>query len=142
MPWTPPPGGVDDERGEEAATNPILFRAEFDRRYGAMSADLLDATLTANAALNRLSNIEWREVDAFDALRAFARERERFDTIVLDPPAFAKHRGDVAGALRGYREINLRGKRYAACVHLEDGNAPFKVRTIHHDGAVEAARTK
>ena len=47
----------------------------------------------ANAALNGLANIEWREGDAFETLRAFARARERFDTIVLDPPAFAKNRG-------------------------------------------------
>ena len=49
----------------------------------------------ANAALNGLTNIEWREGDVFETLRAFARARERFDTIVLDPPAFAKNRGAV-----------------------------------------------
>ena len=46
----------------------------------------------ANAALNRLDNIEWREGDVFEILRAFARARERFDIVVLDPPAFAKSR--------------------------------------------------
>jgi 23S rRNA (cytosine1962-C5)-methyltransferase len=65
----------------------------------------------ANAALNRRTNIEWREADAFETLRAFARARERFDTIVLDPPAFAKSRGAVPAALRGYHEINLRAMR-------------------------------
>jgi 23S rRNA (cytosine1962-C5)-methyltransferase len=68
----------------------------------------------ANAALNGQTNIEWREGDAFETLRAFARARERFDTIVLDPPAFAKTRGTVAAALRGYREINLRAMRCLA----------------------------
>jgi 23S rRNA (cytosine1962-C5)-methyltransferase len=68
----------------------------------------------ANAALNGRTNIEWREGDTFETLRAFARARERFDTIVLDPPAFAKHRGAVAGALRGYHEINLRAMRCLA----------------------------
>jgi len=68
----------------------------------------------ANAALNGLANIEWREADAFETLRAFARARERFDTIVLDPPAFAKSRGAVAAALRGYHEINLRAMRCLA----------------------------
>ena len=68
----------------------------------------------ANAALNGLDNIEWREADAFESLRAFARARERFDTIVLDPPAFAKHRGAVGAALRGYHEINLRAMRSLA----------------------------
>jgi 23S rRNA (cytosine1962-C5)-methyltransferase len=65
----------------------------------------------ANAALNGLSNIEWREADAFETLRSMARQRERFDTIVLDPPAFAKSRSAVPAALRGYHEINLRAMR-------------------------------
>ncbi|HEU5171383.1 MAG TPA: class I SAM-dependent rRNA methyltransferase [Gemmatimonadales bacterium] len=67
-----------------------------------------------NAALNGFTNIEWREGDAFDALRAYERARERFDTVVLDPPAFAKSRGTVPQALRGYREINLRAMRLLA----------------------------
>ncbi len=65
----------------------------------------------ANASLNGLTNIEWRDADAFETLRAFARARERFDTIVLDPPAFAKSRGAAGAALRGYHEINLRAMR-------------------------------
>jgi 23S rRNA (cytosine1962-C5)-methyltransferase len=68
----------------------------------------------ANAALNRLDNIAWREADAFETLRTMARDRERFDTIVLDPPAFAKSRASVPAALRGYREINLRAMRCLA----------------------------
>jgi 23S rRNA (cytosine1962-C5)-methyltransferase len=64
-----------------------------------------------NASLNHLDNIEWREADAFAALREFERARERFDAIVLDPPAFAKSRASVPDALRGYREINLRAMR-------------------------------
>jgi 23S rRNA (cytosine1962-C5)-methyltransferase len=68
----------------------------------------------ANASLNGLDNIEWREADAFGALREMERSRERFDAIVLDPPAFAKSRASVPGALRGYREINLRAMRLLA----------------------------
>jgi 23S rRNA (cytosine1962-C5)-methyltransferase len=68
----------------------------------------------ANAALNGLANITWREEDAFEALRQLERSRERFDFVVLDPPAFAKSRGSVAPALRGYREINLRAMRILA----------------------------
>jgi 23S rRNA (cytosine1962-C5)-methyltransferase len=67
-----------------------------------------------NAALNGFTNIAWTEADAFEALRAFERARERFDTIVLDPPAFAKSRASVPQALRGYREINLRAMRILA----------------------------
>ncbi len=64
-----------------------------------------------NAALNGFGNIEWDEGDAFEVLRAMERERLRFDTIVLDPPAFAKTRSAIPGALRGYKEINLRAMR-------------------------------
>jgi len=68
----------------------------------------------ANAALNGLENVEWREADVFEALRTMARAHERFDTIVLDPPAFGKTRASVPDALRGYREINLRAMRCLA----------------------------
>jgi 23S rRNA (cytosine1962-C5)-methyltransferase len=75
-----------------------------------VSADAL-ARGAENARLNGFRNIEWREADAFDALRAFERARERFGTIALDPPAFAKTKRAVPQALRGYREINLRAMR-------------------------------
>ncbi len=61
-----------------------------------------------NAELNGLSNIEFVEANVFDRLRDYEEAGERFDTIVLDPPAFAKNRGAVEAALRGYKEINLR----------------------------------
>jgi 23S rRNA (cytosine1962-C5)-methyltransferase len=64
-----------------------------------------------NAALNGFANIDWIEADVFQLLRRFERERRRFDTIVLDPPAFAKNRAAVPQALRGYKEINLRAMR-------------------------------
>jgi 23S rRNA (cytosine1962-C5)-methyltransferase len=64
-----------------------------------------------NAELNGLTNVRFVEADAFDYLRDRERERARFDTIVLDPPAFAKTRGSLPGALRGYKEINLRAMR-------------------------------
>jgi 23S rRNA (cytosine1962-C5)-methyltransferase len=78
-----------------------------------ISRDALDRG-PANAALNTLGNITWREADAFEALRELERARERFDFVVLDPPAFAKSRATVAAALRGYREINLRAMRILA----------------------------
>jgi 23S rRNA (cytosine1962-C5)-methyltransferase len=77
------------------------------------SAEALERA-RANAALNGLTNLEFREADAFEALRAMARAREQFDTIVLDPPAFAKSRATVPDAIRGYREINLRAMRCLA----------------------------
>jgi 23S rRNA (cytosine1962-C5)-methyltransferase len=100
----------------------------------------------ANAALNGLTNIEWREADAFESLRAFARARERFDTIVLDPPAFAKNRGAVQAALRGYREINLRAMRsLAPGGTLLTASCSFHVRlpdflTMLTDAAADSGR--
>jgi 23S rRNA (cytosine1962-C5)-methyltransferase len=67
-----------------------------------------------NFALNGISNVETLETNAFDFLRDRERARETFDTIVLDPPAFAKNRASLAAAIRGYKEINLRGMRLLA----------------------------
>ncbi|HUQ33874.1 MAG TPA: class I SAM-dependent rRNA methyltransferase [Pyrinomonadaceae bacterium] len=61
-----------------------------------------------NAELNDARNVEFREANVFDALREMESNGERFDTIVLDPPAFAKNRGSIRAAARGYKEINLR----------------------------------
>jgi 23S rRNA (cytosine1962-C5)-methyltransferase len=68
----------------------------------------------ANASLNGLSNVECVEANAFDYLRDRDRAGETFDTIALDPPAFAKTRGVLEAALRGYHEINLRAMRLLA----------------------------
>ena len=61
-----------------------------------------------NAELNNITNVEFREANVFDALRELETAGEHFDTIVLDPPAFAKNRASVNAAARGYKEINLR----------------------------------
>jgi len=66
------------------------------------------AQMLANARLNGLANIEARDVNVFDELRELEIARERFDTIVLDPPAFAKNKASVPRAAAGYKEINLR----------------------------------
>ena len=66
------------------------------------------AAARRNAKLNNLNNVEFREANVFDALREMEATGERFDTIVLDPPAFAKNRASLKSALRGYKEINLR----------------------------------
>ncbi len=69
------------------------------------------ARASENCARNDIHNVELIEADAFDYLRARQRAGERFDTIVLDPPAFAKSRSALSGAIRGYKEINLRAMR-------------------------------
>jgi 23S rRNA (cytosine1962-C5)-methyltransferase len=65
-------------------------------------------TARRNAELNSATNIQFREANVFDALREFEHEGRSFDTIVLDPPAFAKNRASVKSGLRGYKDINLR----------------------------------
>jgi len=60
-----------------------------------------------NAALNG-RELEWIEGNAFDLLREYAAANRRYDTIVLDPPAFAKTKRDLEKALGGYKELNLR----------------------------------
>jgi 23S rRNA (cytosine1962-C5)-methyltransferase len=67
-----------------------------------------------NARLNGITNIEWREANAFDLLRELERRREQFDTIVLDPPAFAKTKANLERAVAGYKEVNLRALKILA----------------------------
>ena len=62
----------------------------------------------AAAARNGAANIEFQAGNAFDFLREQAEKGEKYDTIVLDPPAFAKAKTSIDPALRGYKEINLR----------------------------------
>jgi 23S rRNA (cytosine1962-C5)-methyltransferase len=67
-----------------------------------------------NAARNGYTNLETREANAFDYLRDAERAGERYETVVLDPPAFAKTRAALPAALRGYKEVNLRAMRLLA----------------------------
>jgi 23S rRNA (cytosine1962-C5)-methyltransferase len=71
------------------------------------SLEVAERNLEANRG--RLSAaVDWVEGDAFQILRDWSDAKERFDSIVLDPPAFAKTQRAVEGALRGYKELNLR----------------------------------
>ncbi|MEW6320700.1 MAG: class I SAM-dependent rRNA methyltransferase [Acidobacteriota bacterium] len=85
----------------------------------ASSAEALDSSAEAvahirsNAARNGVA-VEPREANVFDELRHLEREGARYDTIVLDPPAFAKNKASVPKALAGYKEINLRALRLLA----------------------------
>lgn len=67
-----------------------------------------------NASLNGIQNIDFVEGNAFDFLKEKERDDARFDTIVLDPPAFAKTRNSVPAALRGYKDLNMRAMRLLA----------------------------
>jgi len=78
-----------------------------------ISADAV-ARIRANAERNNLPHLQAREANVFDELRRHERGGERYDTIVLDPPAFAKNKASVPNALAGYKEINLRAMRLLA----------------------------
>jgi 23S rRNA (cytosine1962-C5)-methyltransferase len=75
-----------------------------------VSADAVQR-ITANARANGITNLTAREANVFDELRHLERDGARYDTIVLDPPAFAKNKASIPNALAGYKEINLRALR-------------------------------
>ncbi|PYO72077.1 MAG: class I SAM-dependent rRNA methyltransferase [Gemmatimonadetes bacterium] len=80
-----------------------------------------------NARLNGIANIVWREANVFDLLRELERRREQFDTIALDPPAFAKTKANLERAVAGYKEVNLRAMKI-----LADGGVLFTSSCSYH----------
>jgi 23S rRNA (cytosine1962-C5)-methyltransferase len=88
-----------------------------------------------NFAANRdqmKAEVDWVEGDAFQILRDWSGSGETFDTIVLDPPAFAKTRRAVEGALRGYKELNLRALKM-----MRRGGVLVTCSCSHHVGWAE-----
>jgi 23S rRNA (cytosine1962-C5)-methyltransferase len=86
--------------------------------YGAKSVlgiDISELAVEAarkNAQLNGLSDVcRFESANAFDVLNQWVREGKKYDVVILDPPAFTKSRSAIEGALRGYKEINLRGMK-------------------------------
>ena len=80
-----------------------------------------------NAALNGAENISFVEADAFEFLRAEGQADRRYDTIVVDPPAFAKNRASLVAATRGYRDLNLHALRL-----LSRGGLLFTASCSYH----------
>jgi 23S rRNA (cytosine1962-C5)-methyltransferase len=76
--------------------------------------------------------VDWVEADAFQVLRDWSDAGETFDVIVLDPPAFAKTQRAVEGALRGYKELNLRALKM-----LRPGGLLITCSCSHHVGWAE-----
>ncbi|HKN23077.1 MAG TPA: class I SAM-dependent rRNA methyltransferase [Terracidiphilus sp.] len=90
------------------------------------SLEVAERNLQANRA--RISaEVDWIEADAFEILRDWSQAGEKFDTIVLDPPAFAKTKRAVEGALRGYKELNLRALKM-----LDPGGLLVTCSCSHH----------
>jgi 23S rRNA (cytosine1962-C5)-methyltransferase len=119
------------------------------------SLEVAERNLEANRAL-LTAQVDWVEADAFQILRDWSDAGESFDAIVLDPPAFAKTRRAVEGALRGYKELNLRalkmmrpggllvtcscshhvsGADLEACVASAAADAARRVRLLERRGA-------
>ena len=107
----------------------------------ASRASLEAAEQNLQANRSRLSaEVDWIEADAFEILRDWSQTGESFDVIVLDPPAFAKTKRAVEGALRGYKELNLRALKM-----LRPGGLLITCSCSHHvawadlEGAVASA---
>lgn len=81
----------------------------------------------SNADRNGLQNVSFSEANVFDLLRERSGAGERYDTIILDPPAFARNRDSLEGALRGYKEINNRAMRL-----LKDGGVLITCTCSYH----------
>lgn len=90
----------------------------------------------ANARSNAISNVEFQEADAFELLAGHAAARRKYSLVVLDPPAFAKSRKALEGAMRGYKEINLRALQL-----LEPGGILVTCSCSHHIGEADLLET-
>jgi 23S rRNA (cytosine1962-C5)-methyltransferase len=100
-----------------------------DASYAAL--EVADLNLELNAACVT-ARVDWLEADAFELLRDYDQAGERFGTIVLDPPAFAKTKRAAEGAMRGYKEMNLRAMKM-----IEAGGTLVTCSCSHHVGLTE-----
>ena len=92
--------------------------------------EVADRNLELNAGLR--AAVDWMEADAFELLREYEASGERYDTIILDPPAFAKSKRAAEGAMRGYKELNLRAMKM-----LSAGGTLVTCSCSHHVGLAE-----
>jgi len=99
-----------------------------DASRGAL--EVADRNLALNPGIT--AQVEWMEADAFELLREYEAAGEEYDTIVLDPPAFAKSKRAAEGAMRGYKELNLR-----AIKMLRPGGTLVTCSCSHHVGQAE-----
>jgi 23S rRNA (cytosine1962-C5)-methyltransferase len=94
-----------------------------DASRGAL--EVADRNLELNPGT--VARVQWIEADAFELLREYEASGERYDTIVLDPPAFAKSKRAAEGAMRGYKELNLRAMKM-----LRPGGTLVTCSCSHH----------
>jgi 23S rRNA (cytosine1962-C5)-methyltransferase len=92
--------------------------------------EVADRNLALNPGI--ATAVNWIEADAFDLMRDYSEAGERFDSIVLDPPAFAKTKRAAEGAMRGYKELNLRAMKM-----LSAGGTLVTCSCSHHVGMEE-----
>ena len=99
-----------------------------DASRGAL--EVADRNVELNPGLS--AQVDWIEADAFELLREYEANGEQYDTIVLDPPAFAKSKRAAEGAMRGYKELNLRAMKM-----LRPGGTLVTCSCSHHVGLEE-----
>jgi 23S rRNA (cytosine1962-C5)-methyltransferase len=101
--------------------------------HGAKKVTCVDISALAvsdilnNAKLNGLHQVEAIEKDVFDQLRVYQKEGKTFDTIILDPPAFAKNKDAIKRAYQGYKDINLQAMKI-----IEDGGYLYTCSCSHY----------
>lgn len=79
---------------------------------GVDASELAVRQARENAALNGLEDrVKFMEADVFELLPSLVEKKEKYDVVILDPPAFTKSRNSIKNAVKGYREINLRGMK-------------------------------
>jgi 23S rRNA (cytosine1962-C5)-methyltransferase len=92
--------------------------------------EVADRNLALNPGIT--ASVNWIEADAFELLREFAELGEQYDVVVIDPPAFAKSKRAAEGAIRGYKELNLRALKM-----LSAGGTLVTCSCSHHVGMAE-----
>jgi 23S rRNA (cytosine1962-C5)-methyltransferase len=111
----------------------IHLAQRYDRVTGVDASRGALEVADRNLGLNSVAaKVDWIEADAFELLREYEANGERYDTIVLDPPAFAKSKRAAEGAMRGYKELNLRAMKM-----LSPGATLVTCSCSHHVGLAE-----
>ncbi len=89
----------------------FTYQGGFALQVASAASEVVAVDVSAEAISNRLTNVSVRDANVFDLLHELDHRGDRFDTVILDPPAFAKSKDAVEKARRGYKEINLRALR-------------------------------